>query len=1070
MQHALLIAEKPDLMRKIRDVYEKNSRKIPYDITFTSQRGHLVTLLSPDEMNEDLAEWSWDTLPIHPEDQGGWRYKVIKEKKTGNFMTSEERYDLIAKAIKSGDYDFIINAGDPDQEGELLVRLVLRQAGNKLPVKRFWTNDLTETHILNALKNLRDDDNDPQLVRLMDAALGRQHSDYRFGMNISRAASLKMEARVACGRVKTPILAIVCRREEEIENFIPRTMYGLKAIYSKGFEGTLYSEKQAENDRLDAGEDDEEAAKNAGVIWFDTEAEAKRLADRLENDLTVIRYEAKRQETFAPKLYKLASIQIDAGRKYGYNAADTLRIIQGLYEKKYVSYPRTSCEYLGGEEDLRAMLDASCAVPDLREHIDTVTDSVIEQRRGKKAWFNPAKLQDEGHSALVPTGIAPDWDELEEEEKHIYSMIAKRFAQIFLPPLVQDKAVMVSESSGHKTFRSTGKTLVSPGWTVIEGREFTDNMIPRCEEGDRLEVDRYEITKRTTTCPKRYSTADLISVCENPSAFLDNKELKKMKVKIGTPATRASIIQELITHDKYLKVVKKDKREVIQPTPIGREIINNIRDCDIAKVDMTAEMEQLLEEVRSGGAVSLPDLEAVMIEHVNKMTQEIKNKPMKSLADLYDGYRQLGKCPVCGKMLMRGPARFYCSGYKEGCKAGGAREKYGVKLSDEDFLSMLRGNVLEKEAEKDGHKWIQRVECSSSGQIIFRMEEKATGMKCPVCGKEILETPVGYRCEGRKDDSCGVYLSKSVAEVEIPREQVEKLFTKGETDVIEGFKSKKKKSFFSARFFIDKAEKNIGMKFEDPERPTDYLCPVCGMPVIRKGRVLECSSKSCHFGMYGSAYDGTDLPPRLVEEMLRLVHDGEISGGEEALLTFDDKRTPYKCPVCGKKILRRSMQFKCEDTEDCGFHFGRLYSGYVLDDTEVEKIFKDGRTDVIERFVSTKSGKNFSASLEVSVKDKKIVPKFVETKSRTNYICPLCKKYMYDTGMYYKCDCGMEVGKKIAGATLTEKDLEELFKKGTTSRRLNMKGPKGSFSAKITINKAEKKTSFIDFGKSGAKK
>ena len=220
MKKALLIAEKPSLRREIETVYKKHKSEIPYEITFMEQRGHLLTLKNPSELDEELKKWDWDTLPIHPEEYGGWQYKPISEKKTGKFLTSQERFEAIGKELKSGSYDFVINAGDPDQEGELLIRIVLAALKNKLPVKRYWTNALTEEKILDALKNLRDDDHEPELVHLLDAAYARQHSDWRFGMNISRAATLKMGARCACGRVKTPILGIVCKREKEREIII----------------------------------------------------------------------------------------------------------------------------------------------------------------------------------------------------------------------------------------------------------------------------------------------------------------------------------------------------------------------------------------------------------------------------------------------------------------------------------------------------------------------------------------------------------------------------------------------------------------------------------------------------------------------------------------------------------------------------------------------------------------------------------------------------------------------------------------------------------------------------------
>ena len=222
---SLLIAEKPDLMRQIQEVYEDNKSSIPYSITFVSLRGHVLRLKNPDELDEEMKQWNWDNIPYFPDERDGWKYTVISEKKEGKFLTLKERFEIVKKEVNSGNYDFIINAGDPDQEGQLLVKQVLHEIKNRLPVKRFWTNDLTESHVIDALVHLRDDDKDTMLINLTKAGYARQHLDYEFGINISRAASLKMNARVACGRVKTVILYIVCKREEEIANFKPKTVY-----------------------------------------------------------------------------------------------------------------------------------------------------------------------------------------------------------------------------------------------------------------------------------------------------------------------------------------------------------------------------------------------------------------------------------------------------------------------------------------------------------------------------------------------------------------------------------------------------------------------------------------------------------------------------------------------------------------------------------------------------------------------------------------------------------------------------------------------------------------------------
>ncbi len=393
MLKALLIAEKPSLKRTIEEYYKKHKSEIPYDIDFIEQRGHLVTLMLPDEIDEEQKKWCWENLPFHPEEHGGWRYKTISEKKEGSFLTAGERYKKIGELLKRGDYDFVINAGDPDQEGELLIRSVLKCLGNKLPVKRFWTNAITESAVIAALKNLMDDDSEPQLTNLLQAGYGRQHSDYRFGMNISRAMSLKMGGRVPCGRVMTPILGIVCKRENEISNFTPKTVYGVKVHYKDGFTGQLYEEK---------GSDTDENDENSGYVWFDGKEDAFDAMKAVKGPLTITTYDVKRQETFAPKLFKLATLQI-AANNVGLSTKRNDEALQSLYEKGYVTYPRTSCEYLSSSEELSRMIESARTVKELGPFIDSISPSAIDRVKATKKYVNDAALKESGHSAIVPT-------------------------------------------------------------------------------------------------------------------------------------------------------------------------------------------------------------------------------------------------------------------------------------------------------------------------------------------------------------------------------------------------------------------------------------------------------------------------------------------------------------------------------------------------------------------------------------------------------------------------------------------------------------------------------------------
>lgn len=797
MEKALLIAEKPSLRRTIEDVYDRHKKEVPYKITFMEQRGHLLTLKLPSEIDPDMKQWSWDHLPFDPEEHGGWKYKVIQEKKEGHFLTAKERFENIKDELGSGDYDFVINAGDPDQEGELLVQIVLKSLRNKLPVKRFWTNDLTEGNVLYALQNLRDDDHDPQLKNLLAAAFARQRSDYRVGMNLSEACSLKMGSRVAVGRVKTPIQAIVCRREDEIKNFRPVTVYGITDSYAEGFGGQYY-EKPADEEA-----DDEKA----GLVYFDTKEDAENFISGLGNSGTVKSFEKKKVSTLAPKFFKLATVQIAAG-KLGYTSANTLRIIQSLYEKKYVSYPRTDCEYLSSHEDFSAMLDAASAVPELAPFVKGITIKEIDRVKGTKKWVNDSRLEESGHSALVPTTIKPDMSMLDDDEQAVYTLIARQFIAAFLPPLVQDKTTLICDVSGHD-FRSTGKILVDPGYTKIFGTVFTDTEIPPHKAGDVLGITGFDVTEKTSQCPKRFSDADLIAVCENPAKFLDDKSLKSLgkELKIGTPATRSGIIEGLIKRDKYLERKKEGKTEKIVPTEAGMEIYENLKDFEITKVDMTGNWEINLEKIREG-KMTLKELEDSMKKDVARMVEEIRDAEMKGVSQQKRQRTIIGRCPVCGGDIIATDKSFYCSNYRSGCKTGGFRKICDSKVTDKEFLLMLAGNTITKEIKKGNFKWKQQLKYDN-GKIEFVEAEKAqTSMKCPSCGKNLMDDGTYLSCgcgfKFRYYGLCGKNLTPDIL----------KKVVEGRSPLVKGFKSKKGKKF-DAMLKISADKKSVEFKFPD---------------------------------------------------------------------------------------------------------------------------------------------------------------------------------------------------------------------------------------------------------------
>ena len=800
MQKALLIAEKGSLKRTIEAVYEKHKDEIPYEATFLEQRGNLITLKSPDELDETLKEWSWDTLPIHPEEHGGWKYKIIQEQKVKNYLTAKERYMKIKEALNSGKYDFIINAGDPDQEGELLIRIVLSSLGNKLPVKRYWSNETTEKKVLEALKNLRDDDNDPMLVNLLSAAYGRQRSDYRVGMNISRAASLKMGIVVACGRVKTPILGIVCKREKEIANFKPKTCYGVKAMYDKGFTGTLFDQYEEDIDNDKKGGSEEESA---GIIWYDTKEEAENLISELSNTATVTTYKKDRVESYAPKLYKLATVQVAASKK-GYTAQHTLDIIQGLYERGYMSYPRTDCELVSSTEDFAGMLTSAAVIPELRPFVEQIDENIFAKVKKTKKWVNDTELAKAGHSALTPTTKHPKWEELTQEEKDIYTLVCRQFVAIFLPPLVQDKTLLICDIDGY-SFKSTGKTIVSEGYTTIFGKNSVDTVIPEYTEGEEIGVENFEVSEKTTVCPKRYTDGELINVCENPLKLLDDKSLRSLgkELKIGTPATRASIIEELVAKYKYLQRIQEKKTTYIVPTDKGMAIYENLKDCSICKIDMTGEWEIMLDSIRNGES-TLPKMEQIIKVNVEDMIEDIKNMEMTPLKTNNESIT-VCECPSCGGQIKTGSKTYYCSNWKEKeCKVGASLKICDSNLKAEEFAKMLSGQTIVKKISKGTNTWKQELKYNfETNRIEFiknetqKTQSEESEYCCPNCGEKLMEKGKLLTCKNGDFKFWKVVCGKKLTD-----EQIDNFFNTGDTGLVGGLKSTTSGSIFSAHICL----------------------------------------------------------------------------------------------------------------------------------------------------------------------------------------------------------------------------------------------------------------------------
>lgn len=633
---ALLIAEKPSLMREIQAAYRENRKDINLDIDFMAQAGHLVGLKMPDEINkEKYGRWSLDNLPIDVP----YVYKVIPGK--------NELVSKIRTAVKSGEYDFVIHAGDPDGEGELLVRLVLGYVGNKLPVKRFWSNDLTHDAIAEALKSLKDDSEyDP----IYDAALVRQHIDYQFGMNITVAATLKMGEIYRLGRVKAPTVKMIVDREREIRNFKPTSTFKRAFLY----DGCEFVNEEA----------------------FKTREECKAATPITDNALVdEVKDEIKNQK--APKLFKLSTLQTEAHKVLGMSGAQTLQTLQYLYEAKLVSYPRTDCEYIASGVDIGGIKNAIAGVVGVdRELLKRSVSSV----KGDSTYVNDAAIASEGHTAIIPTGLSAA--RLEGRQKDLYHLIARRFLAMFGEFKQVRNISVTTYPDGNKDY---GKYVwkdtldVNPGFELIinpgyQARMGSGKVYRKGEILCPIEFKEKEVVSKP---PARYNDGSLIAAMDKPEEFKDDDG--KVAYKIGTPATRASIIEECIKTGYF----EKDKKGVFTPTIKAERIVDSIGDIDLFQVKNSGRLESMLEQIRHGKADAKTVEDKLMKECVGA-TEDIKGRDTIKMRGTD---KPIGQCPCCQGDVVSGKFGAYCAE-----KCGMIVSKaMGKTLSDVQVQSLLAG-------------------------------------------------------------------------------------------------------------------------------------------------------------------------------------------------------------------------------------------------------------------------------------------------------------------------------------------------------------------------------------------
>ena len=636
------VAEKPSVGAYIANVlgakqkhdgyFEGNG----YQVTWTF--GHLCALLDPQEYTEQWKGWNLSSLPMIPQ-----RFSIKVSGDAGVHKQFNVIKNLIAQA------DEVINCGDAGQEGELIQRWVYQQAGCKCPVKRLWVNSLTEEAIKDGFQQLKDQS---EYQHLYEAGLMRAIGDWLLGMNATRAYTIRYAQGIgrnrqvlSVGRVQTPTLALVVKRQAEIEHFVPRTYWELKTNYRD----TLFSAQIPVED---------------GEYAITSEEQGQALVDSIKDlPLTITNVEKKKGIEYAPKLYDLTSLQVDCNKKYNFSAEQTLQLIQSLYEKRVTTYPRVDTTYLS--DDIYPKVPGTLA--GIKDYYPQVAPLIGVKLPKSKKVFDNKKVTD--HHAIIPTGQRPEG--LSADEKKVYDLVALHFIAVFYPECEVSNTTVLAKA-GEIDFKVTGREVLKPGWRVVF--ETSDSRDPRDssdssdlgDSGESAEESKSlpafvkgesgphipQLKEKTTTPPKYYTEATLLRAMETAGKTVENDELREaMKENgIGRPSTRAAIIEKLYQR-KY--IVKQGKS--LRATETGINLIHLIISPLLKSAELTGLWEKKLREIERG-EYTAQDFLNELKEMTSGVVRDVKTNKAGML------------CPVCRQgRIIRGNTQYGCSRWREGC-------------------------------------------------------------------------------------------------------------------------------------------------------------------------------------------------------------------------------------------------------------------------------------------------------------------------------------------------------------------------------------------------------------------
>jgi len=827
MGKKLVIAEKPSVAADIAKALGGFNKESDYferdEYVICSAVGHLLELQCPESFEVKRGKWSFAHLPVIPPH---FDLKPIEK--------TENRLKLLTRLIKRKDVDGIVNACDAGREGELIFNYIVRHSGSAKPVSRLWLQSMTPSSIREGFSSLRSGE---EMKGLADAAVCRSESDWLVGINGTRAMTAFNSKTggfhlTTVGRVQTPTLAIVVEREKKIREFKPRPYWEVEArfaIAAGEYAGKWFDENFK-------GKDEDEHAR-ADRLW--TEDKAKAILAACQGKPGEVAEESKPESRLSPLLFDLTSLQREANARFGFSAKTTLSILQALYEKhKALTYPRTDSKHL--PEDYPATVKTTlAALGGEGSRYAPFAKQILDKSwvQPNKRIFNNAKVSD--HFAIIPTPQPPKT--LSEVEQKLYDLVVKRFLSVFFPAAEYQVTTRITRVAGHP-FKTEGKVLTNPGWLVVHGRENREEGegdLPRLEKGEKAATLEVMAEASETRPPPRYSEATLLSAMEGAGKMVEDEELKAAMAGrgLGTPATRAQIIENLISEQYMLR----EGRDLI-PTVKAFSLVTLLTGLGVNELtapELTGEWEWKLGRIEKGEM----SRETFMLE-IAEMTRLIVERAKSYDSDTIPGDFGVvnAPCPKCGGTVQETYKKFQCAS----CEFALWKIVAGRQFEAAEIETLLTEKKLEPMTgfrSKMGRPFAAGIRLNDAGEMEFDFGQPSSQSdsegeapdfsgkeslgKCPKCGSQVYEHGNVYLCEKSVSEmkSCDFRTGKLILQQPVERAEVQKLLSEGRTSLLKEFVSARTRRKFSAFLVVGKDGK-VGFEFEKREPKAKKAAPV----------------------------------------------------------------------------------------------------------------------------------------------------------------------------------------------------------------------------------------------------